>query len=124
VVERRNVAYAAIDLDWLRWFHVPGIEPADAEHVYLANVTNVVGNVRDAGVDHLIVALAVHDGVEVRALEQAALGAGRRARVRCRGRRDGDRRAANPEHDGGRQRGGGDVSFSRRTCRRVGQVVS
>jgi hypothetical protein len=72
MLERRNVAYAAIDLDWLKLFHVPGIEPAEAERVYLANVRSVVENVRDAGVDHLIVALAVRDRVEVRALERAA----------------------------------------------------
>lgn len=71
MLERRNVAYAAIDLDWLKWFHVPGVDPDEAERVYLANVTSVVENVRSAGVDHLILAMAVRDRAEVRALENA-----------------------------------------------------
>jgi hypothetical protein len=72
MLERRNVAYAAIDLDWLKWFHVPGVDADEAERVYLANVTSVVENVRNAGVDHLILAMAVRDRAEVRALENAA----------------------------------------------------
>lgn len=72
MLERRNVAYAAIDLDWLKWFHVPGVDADEAERVYLANVTSVVENVRNAGVDHLILAMAVRDRAEVWALENAA----------------------------------------------------
>jgi hypothetical protein len=71
-LERRGVPYGAVDLDWLTWFDVPGIEQDVAQRVYLANVAAVVGNYREVGVRHAVLAGAVGDRGEVRALEEAA----------------------------------------------------
>ena len=71
-LERRGVSYAAIDLDWLAWFHVPGLDDVALRDVHLANVAAVVANVRAAGVRQLVLAGAVRDRGEVQALEQAA----------------------------------------------------
>jgi DUF1009 family protein len=64
-LERRGVSYAAIDLDWLTWFDVPGMDRDAATEVYLANVASVAGNLRAAGVRHLVLAVAVRDRLEV-----------------------------------------------------------
>lgn len=71
-LERRGVSYGALDLDWLTWFEVPGMDEAEARHVYLANVAAVVGNYRNFGVRHFVFARFIRDHDEVRALETAA----------------------------------------------------
>ena len=71
-LERRGVSYGAVDLDWLTWFDVPGTQDGAAHEVYLANVAAVVGNLRQVGVRHVVLAGAVRDVDEVRALEAAA----------------------------------------------------
>jgi hypothetical protein len=70
-LERRGVSYGAIDLDWLMWFDVPGMEHGAARGVFLANVAGVVRNYRDFGVRHVVLAGAVRDRDEVRTLEAA-----------------------------------------------------
>jgi hypothetical protein len=40
------VPYGALELDWLTWFEVPGMDRAAARRVYLANVADVVRNYR------------------------------------------------------------------------------
>jgi chloramphenicol 3-O-phosphotransferase len=72
-LERNHLAYGALDLDWLMWFDVPGLDRAPARRVSLANIAAVVGNYRDAGVRYLVLAGAVRDRLEVKAL-QAAVG--------------------------------------------------
>lgn len=71
-LERRGVSYGALDLDWLTWFDVPGMDEAAARHVYLANVATVVRNYRGFGVRHVVLAGSVRGKDEVRALEVAA----------------------------------------------------
>jgi tRNA uridine 5-carbamoylmethylation protein Kti12 len=71
-LEQRSISYAAIDLDWLTWFHVPGLAPDAARAVYLDNVATIVHNVRDVGVGHLVLAVTISNRDEVRALEIAA----------------------------------------------------
>ena len=71
-LERRGVRYGAIDLDWLTWFHVAELDRATARRVHLDNVACVVRNYREIGVRHLVLAGAVRDRGEVRALEEAA----------------------------------------------------
>ncbi len=70
-LERRGVSYGAIDLDWLTWFEVPGMDEAEANRVYLANVADVVRNYRAFGVRHIVLAGAFRDRDEVRAMEGA-----------------------------------------------------
>lgn len=71
-LERGGVSYGAIDLDWLTWFDVPGMDDASARRVYLANVADVVRNFRMVGVRHVVFAGAVRDGDELRALQLAS----------------------------------------------------
>jgi len=71
-LERRGVSYGALDLDWLTWFDVPGMDRHAARDVYLDNVASVVRNYRAAGVRHLVMAGSVRDRGEVRALATAA----------------------------------------------------
>ncbi len=67
-LERRGIAYGALDLDWLMWFAVPRLEQRAANQVYLANVAAVVANYRRAGVRHLVLAGAVRDEHDLAAL--------------------------------------------------------
>jgi adenylylsulfate kinase-like enzyme len=71
-LERRGVSYGALDLDWLTWFDVPGMDQVAARSVYLANVATVVANYRDFGVRHIVLAVAVRNRDDVLALERAA----------------------------------------------------
>jgi gluconate kinase len=71
-LEARGARFGAVDLDWLMWFGVPGVEPEDLRRVYLANLAAVVANYRDAGVVRFVLAGAVRDREEVRELEAAA----------------------------------------------------
>lgn len=84
-LERRDVSYAAFDLDWLAWFHVSELDSDALHEVYLSNVSAVVANVRAAGVRHLVLAVAVRDGHDVRALESAAGAALRVVRLEVAG---------------------------------------
>lgn len=71
-LEARGARFGAVDLDWLMWFGVPGVEPNDLRRVFLANLTAVVTNYRDAGVIHFVFAGAVRDREEIGELEAAA----------------------------------------------------
>ena len=70
-LERSGVSYGALDLDWLTWFEVPGMDDATGRRVYLANVADVVRNFRTAGVRHVVFAGAIRDGDELHALQVA-----------------------------------------------------
>jgi MoxR-like ATPase len=48
-LEARGARFGAVDLDWLMWFGVPGVEPENLRRVFLANLAAVVANYRDAG---------------------------------------------------------------------------
>ena len=50
-----------VDLDWLMWFDMPGVDDAASERIFLANLADVVATYRDAGVEHLVMAGAVVD---------------------------------------------------------------
>jgi hypothetical protein len=71
-LEARGARFGAVDLDWLMWFGVPGVEPENLRRVFLANLAAVVANYRDAGVIHFVFAGAVRDREEVGELEAAA----------------------------------------------------
>ena len=71
-LERRGVPYGALDLDWLAWFDVPGMDRHAARDVYLDNVASVIRNYRAIGVRHVVMAGSVRDRDEVRALATAA----------------------------------------------------
>ena len=69
ILERAGVAYGAIDLDWLTWFEVPGLDQMAMDRVYLENVSAVVENYRRAGVTRFVFAGAVASRSEVAAVE-------------------------------------------------------
>ncbi len=71
-LEARGARFGAVDLDWLMWFGVPGVEPENLRRVFVANLTAVVANYRNAGVIHFVFAGAVRDREEVAELEAAA----------------------------------------------------
>ena len=76
LLERNHVAYGAVDLDWLMWFHVPGLSDSDSRRVYLDNVANVTSAYRRAGVRHVVFAVALRDQTdfdEMRAASGLAL---------------------------------------------------
>ena len=53
-LEARGARFGAVDLDWLMWFGVPGVEPESLRRVFLANLAAVVANYRLAGVIHFV----------------------------------------------------------------------
>jgi hypothetical protein len=66
VLEDRGVPFAAIDLDWLAWFDVPG---GAAEHEMLVrNLASVVGNYLAEGVRWFVFARALRDCAEPESL--------------------------------------------------------
>ena len=71
-LEARGARFGAVDLDWLMWFGVPGVEPESLRRVFLANLAAVVANYRLAGFIHFVFAGAVRDREEVGELEAAA----------------------------------------------------
>lgn len=70
-LERRGVAFGAIDLDWLGWFSGPGIDEQASRRIRLANLAAVVGNLVSAGIDHLLLAGAIESRAELEALRKA-----------------------------------------------------
>ena len=66
VLEDRGAPFAAIDLDWLAWFDVPG---GAAEHEMLVrNLASVVGNYLAEGVRWFVFARALRDRAEPESL--------------------------------------------------------
>ena len=41
-LEAHGARFGAVDLDWLMWFGVPGVEPENLRRVFLANLAAVV----------------------------------------------------------------------------------
>ncbi len=55
-LEAIGTAYAAIDLDWLRWFDVPGLSRRAAEEALIGNLADVAARYRRAGVNRFVLA--------------------------------------------------------------------
>jgi gluconate kinase len=60
-LERRDISYAALDLDWLTWFEAPGLDDDSPEQIFLDNLAGVVGNYLRVGVQHFVLAGSVRD---------------------------------------------------------------
>ena len=69
--ERRSMPYAAIDLDWLRWFDVGWGGHEAGYHVMIANLEAVTANYLAAGVRFLVLALSVEHPRELAAIRAA-----------------------------------------------------
>jgi hypothetical protein len=68
LLESAGVAYGAIDLDWLTWFGIAGLDSAAVRRVELANIATVVNNYVEAGVKRFVLAGAVRSNVELAAM--------------------------------------------------------
>jgi hypothetical protein len=65
ILEDRGASYAALDLDWLAWFHT-GTEDESAEHdMMLTNLSAVMSNYLAAGVRFFVLALALRDQSDI-----------------------------------------------------------
>ena len=65
-LDATGTSYAAIDLDWLFWFDVPGLSRRDAEEILIGNLVDVVARYRRAGVSRFILAGRVEQDLFVR----------------------------------------------------------
>lgn len=71
ILESVDVSFAMLDLDYLWWFGVSEMDSAGHMDVLWANLTTVVANYEDVGVDHFLVAWAVEDEGDLDALRNA-----------------------------------------------------
>lgn len=71
VLEDRAMAHAAIDLDWLMWFDVPGQTDAALDAVFPANLAAVVANYLTAGVRYFVLAGAVRSQADLTEIREA-----------------------------------------------------
>jgi hypothetical protein len=71
LLEERDAAFAAIDLDWLSWARVGDGERADEVAMLVTNLRSVVANYRAAGVRFLVLAWAARDRGELAAVRAA-----------------------------------------------------
>jgi hypothetical protein len=60
-LERADISYAALDLDWLWWFGVPGLERPEATRVLFHNLASVADAYLEAGVTRFAMAWSLRD---------------------------------------------------------------
>jgi hypothetical protein len=71
VLERAELSYAALDLDWLWWFGADGLQDDARRQVLMANLSAVLGNYLEAGVERLLMAWAIKDAADLSLLRTA-----------------------------------------------------
>ena len=71
LLERAEVPYAAIDVDWLWWFSAPDFDNEAAHRVLMANLGAVVENYLEAGVTRFCLAWALRDERALAAMRAA-----------------------------------------------------
>jgi hypothetical protein len=70
VLEKRELPYAVVDLDWLCWGWAGGAEGSE-HRMMLANLVPVVANYLAAGVRYFILARSIRTGAELESLRSA-----------------------------------------------------
>ena len=65
MLDRTDVAYAYLDLDYLWWFQVSGIDHAAAKEVLWANLALLIDNYTAKGVDHFMLAWTAEDEIDL-----------------------------------------------------------
>jgi hypothetical protein len=70
-LEQLRVPYGAIDLDWIWWFNVPGLDDRATAEIRLSNLSALVANFVRAGVKHLLLAAAFAHQSELDRIESA-----------------------------------------------------
>lgn len=68
ILERAEVPYAAIDLDWLAWANVQDAHGSAGLRVMLRNLGAVVATYRDGGIRRFVLAGTVDEADEVEAI--------------------------------------------------------
>jgi 2-haloacid dehalogenase len=63
-LERRDLPFAALDLDWLAWFN-PGAGSETEQSMVLKNLAALVANYRSARISYFVLAHAVADAAEL-----------------------------------------------------------
>jgi hypothetical protein len=71
VLEKRDVPYGVIDLDWLAWFSVPHSEAGGEHRMMLGNLRPILANYLAAGVNRLILARSIGERSELESLRAA-----------------------------------------------------
>ncbi|HEY5891099.1 MAG TPA: hypothetical protein VIW94_10410 [Acidimicrobiia bacterium] len=71
LLEDAATTYAAIDLDWLWWFGVPGVERREALGLLTANLASIVDRYMEVGVRHFVMAWSLRDADDEAAIRTA-----------------------------------------------------
>ena len=72
LLEAMDAPYGAIDVDWLRWFHLPGQpESEGSPEIRTQNLSDVAGRYVGAGVEYLLLAQAARDNDDVQLIRNA-----------------------------------------------------
>ncbi len=61
VLEDTGVPFGALDLDWLWWFGIPGLDRAEARNILFRNLTSIAHTYLAAGVTHFVMAWSLQD---------------------------------------------------------------
>ncbi len=70
--ERLSVAFGAIDLDWLGWYHLPEVSGVALQpDLQLQNLKEVAGRYWRSGVRYLLLAAAARDDADVQRVRSA-----------------------------------------------------
>lgn len=67
-LESLDMSYGAIDVDWLRWFHLPGDSAKADPEIAAQNLRDVTDRYLDAGVHHLLLAQSTRHNADVEAI--------------------------------------------------------
>jgi gluconate kinase len=71
LLEQDSVSYGALDIDWLWWFDVPGLDDEASRQVLFANLKSVARNYLDAGVIRFLLAWSIRSQEDLDALRGA-----------------------------------------------------
>jgi hypothetical protein len=71
VLEDTGVPFGALDLDWLWWFGIPGLDRAEAKNILFRNLDSIAHNYLAAGVTHFVMAWSLRDPDDLSDLRSA-----------------------------------------------------
>lgn len=65
MLEQQDIGYAAIDVDWLWWFHNKRLSDQQYRQILFANLKTVISNYLDAGVNRFLLAWSIRSQREL-----------------------------------------------------------
>jgi hypothetical protein len=71
MLERAELSYAALDLDWLSWFDAAGLQEGAGRRVLMANLAAVLDNYLEVGVERILMAWAIENAADLGLLRSA-----------------------------------------------------